>query len=123
MVDFKKKGLAPLQAARTSAQGLASKVADVSLQFALAENPAVKDNALLKLYETELQKASGTLDKELDAVRVWLLKKGTSPTEAQATAWTAEFVNRTNDLKRHRDAFDAVTKHKVAELQQAMKTS
>ena len=123
MVQFKKKALVPLQAARTSAANLFEKVSDAVLQFSLCEDPLIANNDLLILYVAELQKASHLLEKQLEEVKRWLLKKGTSPTEEQATAWTAEFEHRIQDLKRHKEAFDTVTKHKVAELLQALNSS
>jgi hypothetical protein len=122
-VQFKKKALVPLQAARTSAANLSAKVSDAILQFSLSEDPSIAKNELLVLYVAELQKASKVLDKETENVKRWLLKKGTSPAEEQATAWTAEFEHKTKDLKRHKEAFDLVTKHKVAELLQALKST
>jgi hypothetical protein len=121
LASFKKDGLHPLQVARSSASSLLSKVQDAILQFSLSEEEKITDNDLLKMYVKELQKAASVLEKEMEALKRWLLKKGTSPSEASATAWKAEFKNRADDLKRHKEAFDNVTKHKMAELMQCLK--
>ena len=121
LASFKKDGLHPLQVARSSASSLLSKVQDAILEFSLSEEKKVTDNDLLKMYVKELQKAASVLEKEMEALKRWLLKKGTSPSEASATAWMAEFKNQAEDLKRHKEAFDNVTKHKMAELMQGLK--
>ena len=87
LVAFKKDGLFPLQTARSFAANLLHKVQDAILQFSLCEEEKVPGSDLMNMYVTELQKVASTLEKELETLKRWLLKKGTSPSEDNATTW------------------------------------